>query len=261
MKLIRHLIYIAITALSAYFASNDEILIWLVNNSVLSQKLNIELFQDICLLVNIGFTVFVINGELILYRIKDEQHRKEIAGLYNVVKQFALSNFCSITKNDNFSFDLRIFVPEFSIWKSIKGVCRRKKEKWFVIRNIEPFAKKDITENLRFRVEPADESQGLVGDAYNKGSIVYDSDLSSTNSVQYALDQSQLNRTNMLRWSICVPILDVNNSVVAIMAFDSDSSDLDISKNKNEIKNLTNTLAIMMQDSVPELFKRKVTFK
>ena len=42
------------------------------------------------------------------------------------------------------------------------------------------------------------------------------------------------------------------------MAFDSDSSELNIEKNKNEIKNLTNTIAIMMNNSVPELFKRKM---
>ena len=45
------------------------------------------------------------------------------------------------------------------------------------------------------------------------------------------------------------------------MAFDSDSSPLDISSNKDEIRTLTNTLAIMMRDSVPELFKQKWRIK
>ena len=58
-------------------------------------------------------------------------------------------------------------------------------------------------------------------------------------------------------WSVCVPIFNENSEVFAVMAFDSDSSPLDIDGNKDEIRALTNTLAIMMRDSVPELFKRE----
>ena len=100
-----------------------------------------------------------------------------------------------------------------------------------------------------------------MGDAYKSGSIVYDDKLSVTNSTEYSLEQTQLSRTSNLRWSICVPISNEKNEVIAVMAFDSDKSDLNIEKNKNDLKNLTNTLAIMMRDSVPELFKRKWSWK
>ena len=194
------------------------------------------------------------------YSHNEERLKKEIAGLYNVIKQFAQSNLTAISNNNNFSFDLRIFVPEVNVFKSITAFLTRKKaEKWFVIRNIEPFAKKDITEHLRFRVEL--DIQGLVGDAYERGSIVYDDDLPLTNETEYSLDKAQLSRTSKLLWSLCVPILDENNKVFAVMAFDSDSSPLDIASNKDEIRALTNTLAIMMRDSVPELFKPKWRIK
>ena len=227
-----------------------------MQKQLLSSGFNIQVCQKICLIINIIFTVFIIYSRLVYHEHKGEHYRKEIAGLYNVVKEFARNNFASISGNNNFSFDLRIFVPEISVFRFLKSrLLRHKKEKWFVIRNIEPFAKRDITEHLRIRVTP--DKQGLVGDAYETGSIVYDDKLEQTNDKRYSFEQTQLSRTKNLLWSICVPILDDKNEVVAVMAFDSDCSHLDIESNKNEIRTLTNTLAIMMKDSVPELFKRK----
>ena len=80
------------------------------------------------------------------------------------------------------------------------------------------------------------------------------------NSTSYSLDQSQVNRTSGLLWSICVPILNDKNEVIAIMALDSDTSKLDIEENKDAVRTLTNTIAVMMKDSVPELFKSEVGF-
>ena len=256
MRVLKYIINIAIPAISTYFASDDTLIKWKKKKNILSGTINTLLFQKICLLISVIFTTFILNIKLIISSCTNERHQKEIAGLYNVIKQFAQSNFASITNNNNFSFDLRIFVPEVNISKTVLAfVTRKKAEKWFIIRNIEPFAKKDITEHLRFRVEP--DIQGLVGEAYKSGFIVYDETLEITNNTKYSLDKAQLSRTSKLLWSLCVPILNDNNEVFAVMAFDSDSSPLDISSNKEEIRALTNTLAIMMRDSVPELFKRE----
>lgn len=260
MRIINYIIDIAVPAICTYLASDDAIIRWLINKNLLSNTFNTILFQRGCLLISVLFTTFILNIKIIYHLQSKERLRKEIAGLYNVIKQFAQSNFAAISKNNNFSFDLRIFVPEVNLFKMVTAfITRKKADKWFVIQNIEPFAKKDITEHLRFRVEP--EIQGLVGEAYRRGSIVYDEDLSSTNDKVYSLDRSQLSRTSKLLWSICVPILNENNEVFAVMAFDSDSSPLDISSNKDDIRALTNTLAIMMRDSVPELFKQKWRIK
>lgn len=256
MRILSYVIDIAVPAVSTFFASDDTFITWLINKGFLANTFNIPLFQKICLIVSILFTTFVLNIKLIYHLQNKERHQKEIAGLFNVIKQFAQSNFASISKNNNFSFDLRIFVPEVNVCKSVIAfVTRKKVDKWFVIRNIEPFAKKDITEHLRFRVEP--DIQGLVGQAYNRGYIVYDDTLALTNDKEYSLDKSQISRTSKLLWSVCVPIFNENSEVFAVMAFDSDSSPLDIDGNKDEIRALTNTLAIMMRDSVPELFKRE----
>lgn len=255
MWLIRLLLDSAIPAISAYIAADETIFKWLINHHILANNFDIPLWQRIFMLINIFFTVFVLSVKIAYHRHKEEKYRNEIAGLYNVVKQFAQSNFVTISGNNSFCFDLRLFVPEASICRLIKNLFSKKKEKWFVIRNIEPFAKKDITEHLRFRVEP--DHQGLVGKAYKEKSIVYDDNLEKTNSTNYSLEESQVNRTSGLLWSLCVPITNEKNEVIAVMAFDSGTSSLNINQNKNEIRTLTSTLAFMMRDSVPELFSRE----
>ena len=259
MKIIRYIIDIAVPALTAYLASSDTLIQLLIKHNILSQSFNVRTFQDVCLIINILFTTILLSARLIMHESKEESYKKQIAGLYNVIKQFLQSNLAQISGNSNISFDLRIFVPEQNIWRRIKTLLGSRKEKWFVIRNIEPFARKDITEHLKFRVDP--EEQGLVGSAYSSKSIVYDDHLSSTNSTGYSLNQAQINRTSNLLWSICIPILNEKDEVVAIMAIDSGTSQLDIAGNKDEIRTLTNTLAVMMRDSVPELFKGEVSFR
>lgn len=260
MWLFQFIIDLAIPAISAFLASEKAPYDWLMKVQLLSSNFDVAGFQKICLIVNIVSTTFILCFRLSYYRSKGERYKKEIAGLYNVIKQFAQNNFVHISGNEDFNFDLRIFVPEISIWKKLKSLLpKQKRERWFVIRNIEPFARKDTTEHLRIRVEP--DEQGLVGQAYAKASIVYDEKLQTTNSTDYSLDTSQLHRTSNLRWSICVPIINDRNNVIAVMAFDSTQSDLDIENNKDEIRTLTNTLAIMMRDSVPELFKGKWSIK
>lgn len=259
MKFLRYLLDIAIPAITAYLASSDTFISFLISHDILSEELNITLFRDICLLINVLYTTLFLCVKLNILESKEESYKKQIAGLYNVIKQFLQSNLGQISGNSNISFDLRIFIPEKNILMVLKRLFGHSKEKWFVIRNIEPFARKDITEHLRFRVEP--DAQGLVGMAYSRKSIVYDDHLVETNNSEYSLNQAQVNRTSNLLWSICIPILDDKNEVVAIMAIDSGTTNLNIDENKDDIRTLTNTLAVMLRDSVPELFRSEVSFR
>lgn len=255
MRIFWYLVDIAIPVMLAYLATKNTLFIWLTENNLLPQNFNVALCQEVCLFLNIAFTTFVLNSKLLYQQCKGNQYKKEIAGLFNIIKEVARNNFVDITKNKDFSFDLRIFVLEISIINVVISHLGWKREKWFVIRNIEPFAKKDVTEHLRFRVYP--NPQGIVGKVYQSGDIVYDDQLQKTNSQNYALDHSQINRTSNLLWSICVPIVSKGKNVIAIVAFDSDRSKLDISKNKEKIRTLTNTITLLMYDSTPELFARK----
>ena len=258
VTIIRYLVDALIPAITAYLANSDTLYEYLKKVNILSDKVNVATVKECFLIVNIVFTAVLLAPQIILAERRTRNAEQKIDGLNNTLKQFVQNNFVHITKNENFSFDMRIFVHERSIFQYIKKIFGRS-EMWFTIRNITPFASKDITEHLRFRVDP--HPQGLVGEAYAGKSIVYDENLLQTNSVDYALDQLQVNRTSKLLWSICVPILDDSNNVIAVMAFDSTVSKLNIKEHKEEIRTLTNAFAVMMHDSMPDLFKGKVRFK
>lgn len=256
-KSIRYAIYVAAPALTAYLASSDFVIQILKDMRLLKQTFNPQGFHEFFKIVNILFTTFFLGIKVCRHEAKEDSYQKQVIGLYNMAKQFLQSNLISISKNDALNFDLRIFVPEYNVLKMFLPAGRIK-EKWFVIRNIEPFASRDTTEHLKFRVTP--DPQGLVGLAYQTKAIVYDDNLRETNSKNYHLNQSQINRTSRLNWSICIPILDDKNDVIAVMAIDSNTTEFKMKRDENQIQTLTNTFAIMMRNSAPELFQREVRF-
>lgn len=258
MTVIRYILDILIPTITAYLANGNALYQFLKDAKVLADDFDIVGVKEFFLIVNIIFTVVVLPLQIICVERKKRKAEQKIDGLNAMLKQFIQNNFVHITKNENFSFDMRIFVPEKNVFQYLKGILG-KGETWFTIRNISPFANKDITEHLRFRVSP--NPQGLVGAAYAGKSIVYDDNLSETNSIDYSLDQLQVNRTSKLLWSICVPVLDSKSNVIAVLAFDSTVSRLNIEEHKEDIGTLTNTFAVMMHDSIPELFKGKVSFR
>ncbi len=256
-KSIRYVIYVAVPPLTAYLASNDSIIQFFINKGLLKPTFNLQGFHEFFKIINILFTTIFLGIKACRHEEKEESYKKQVIGLYNMTKQFLQSNLINISNNDALNFDLRIFVPEYNVLKMILHAGQLK-EKWFVIRNIEPFASRDTTEHLRFRVMP--DPQGLVGIAYKTKSIVYDDNLRETNSKNYYLNQSQINRTSNLNWSICIPILDDKNDVIAVMAIDSDTTEFKMKRDEVQIQTLTNTFAVMMRDSAPELFKKEVKY-
>ena len=110
-KIIRYIIDIAVPALSAYLANNDSLVQFLINKKILSNQFNVGQFQNICLIVNILFTTFVLYMKILLNEAKEESSKRKISGLYKMVKTFIQSNLGQISGDKNISFDLRIFVP------------------------------------------------------------------------------------------------------------------------------------------------------
>lgn len=251
-KIIEYILLTAIPAITTYCASSG-FFDFLIETEILSEAFDVKEAQEICQIVSIVFSIVIMGPLLIYQEYRNQVSQQRTTGLYNVIKQIITSTFASLEKNDSFQFNMRIFVPNKNIKYKIAHLFNKNCILEFKIKNIVPFAKKDITEHLSFRVSP--ESQGLVGQCYQKKAIVYDECLLNNNSTEYNLDETQINRTSDLKWSICVPILDENNQVVSIIAFDSCISKLRIEAHKDEIRQIVNTVAILLYDCVPILFK------
>ena len=86
--------------------------------------------------------------------------------------------------------------------------------------------------------------------------MVYDDDLEHTNDTSYSLDRIQVSRTSNLKWSICCPVFDDKNTVVAIIALDGKTK-ITIDKEKeNDLKEELYVFTRMLYDYVPQLFRR-----
>lgn len=152
-------------------------------------------------------------------------------------------------------FDIRIFIPKFPTLYKIADFLRIPNvPRKFVIKNIELIAEPGTTNNLEFEVFPHQE--GLVGDCYFRKAMVYDDDLETTNSINYNLGQNQITRTSNLKWSICCPVFEDSNTVVAILALDGKTKITIDQRNESALREQLIAFSRLLFDSVPQLFKR-----
>ena len=254
MRYICHVILTVLPALCSYLASSSSAIAVLIERGILSEEINVMRVQDIMLFFSILLTVGVLGVRLIRFEWKLSQKQKQLDGLYGVIKEIVRQTLRKTTKNNELEFDMRFFVP-----KSKTAIWLRKRIKniniplYFVIKNQMPFAQKDTTEKLEFRVDP--DPQGIVGACFQHKSVMFDENLKENNEKDWNLSEAQVSRTANLLWSMCVPIVDpVSNTVVAVVAFDSSRSSLKIERNEKEIATLVNTLSILLYDNVPDLF-------
>ena len=87
MRIFWYLVDIAIPVMLAYLATKNTLFIWLTDNHLLPQNFNVALCQEVCLFLNIAFTTFVLNSKLLYQQCKGNQYKKEIAGLFNIIKE------------------------------------------------------------------------------------------------------------------------------------------------------------------------------
>lgn len=259
--IVTFLFYTVIPCLTAYLSSSSFLYGILIKYNILSKEFNIAQAQDVFLIISVFFTTFVVGIKIVRNEYKSSQHDKQVAGLYNMIKEICTSSLKEVSKSSTVDFNMRIFVPlitpKYLVHKFYK---RNKFEFYFVIRNITPFAKSDQTELLRFRVYPR--PQGIVGECYRSKKIVYDDNLQSTNETNWNLNRAQIARTNDLLWCICIPIIDHDNdNVVAVVSLDSNTSKIEISSHRQELSLLLNTYSFLLYDSVPDLFKERWCLK
>lgn len=253
----KFLFYTAIPGISTYLANSDLLFMYCIEHHLLSADLNIEFAQEVCLLISVLFTVFVIGPKIAFGERKVLSSGKRVNGLYTMIHQLFKSCFEKITGNESVDFNMRIFVPKITpiYWIMTRVFRSKNQELYFTIKNVAPFARPDTTEHLFFRVKP--NPQGLVGSCYSTGKIVWDQDLKQNNDKKWRLESVQIQRTSALLWSICVPVIDERGTTIAVIAFDSTSTPIDIESHRDELGVAVRTFSVLLYDSVPDLFKRK----
>lgn len=244
-------------ALFSYLGQSNNALDWLKRNDLLGSGVSIELLKDICTGVSIFLTFILLTLPLICSQINEQLFRKQRDDLLYQWKDIFVAALSKGLNIKNLNMDIRIFVPKITLkMKIIKIINPSKYKLKFTIRNLNALAGIDTTENLAFEVYP--EQEGLVGQCYKNKMMYHDDNLMLTNDVAYNLSQSQIFKTKDLRFSLVCPILNEDNDVVSIVAFDSKQDiKVDNSEMKRTIENSVLNFSQMLHSRVPELFKKE----
>ena len=245
----------AIPAFLSYLANSSLIFDKLIEYGFLGGTINIPLVQDYCLWIGIVFSVIVLSVNLIVTKVKYDHILEQRNSLIKMIKNISSGALGKRFLSDSSSFDIRIFIPKYPMLYKIADYLKIKNiHKKFIIKNVDLIADQGITKNLQFEVYPRKE--GLVGACYQTKAMIHDDDLENTNDKNYNLGRNQIDRTSNLKWSICCPVCDDNDSVVAIIALDGKTR-IKIDKDKeNALKEEFVTFSRMLYDSVPQLFRR-----
>ena len=256
-RVLKHLIVVilfsAIPAFLSYAANSPYLLEKMVSAKILGSAFPIDLIQNVCFVLSIILSTILLSCNLFLTQMKYDDLLDQRGLLIRMTKdnlRIVLSELSS-----GFSdFDIRFFIPRFPKWYYLCNRLHLKYKREFAIKNIDIIANQGATKNLRFEVFP--NPQGLVGQCYRTKNMVYDDMLEKTNATEYSLTAGQISRTSNLKWSICCPIIDTNDEVVAIVAFDG-TKKIHINRDKQkELSDNIFTYTRMLYDAVPQLFRR-----
>lgn len=254
INIITTIIYTSIPAFLSYMSSSVSFLPTLVSKGIIGQSINIDLVKDICLILSIILSVVLLSYNLCKTKIQYE----DVLTQRNLLIKMNKDNLGIVLSklSSNFSdFDIRIFIPKWPLLYKIADRFQWSIRKEFIIKNIDLIANQGATKNLSFEISP--NPQGLVGECYKSKRMIYDDNLESTNSTNYSLNAGQISRTSNLKWSICCPIIDNNDSVVSIIALDGTKKiTIDQDKEKELSDNIF-TYSRILYDTVPQLFRRK----
>lgn len=111
-----------------------------------------------------------------------------------------------------------------------------------------------MTKGLKFQVCPSEKMQGLVGECYNKGKIVFDDNLKKTNSELYNLTEYQIHKTNDLKFIIVCPVFSEEKEIISIVAFDC-KHEIKLEKSNDNFINAILNYTQQLYEYVPELMK------
>jgi hypothetical protein len=205
----RFFLYFIPLALLAY--GNHEINFDFSNQS--GQRISQTISLCIGTLLTVIWFPIIIERQKKRLKFQSKVIKKVIRNFRNVLNQ-NLSHF--FNKSDLY-LNIRIFLPQ----KGFKA-CVAKKIKHricFEIHNFDGLYVDEI-DDLTFQVQP--KPQGLVGKCYNDKKLVHDFNLKENQEDPiYDLKKSQIQKTDFCQFAIAVPIINNDESIDAIITFDS----------------------------------------
>lgn len=226
----------------------------------MGENFDVSLAKQFFLISSVVITGFYLSISKLLVERKLTNVEAQRIALISNLKQSLLLALENLTNEPQMRDSVNI-----RIWKEYKGLiccfsnCLRRfkgkpPKKFIVIKNIEGLSNIDNTIDLKFLVEPKNDSQGLVGRCFHEKAIVYEEDLMSSD-IDYRLNTYQRNKTNETRFCLCSPIVNEKDEVVSIISFDSSHRIVLPEDNELRIASLATTFCQSLYQNCPDLFK------
>ncbi len=249
---------IVLPAFLSIFAQTEILTDILVDNKITGDNFDVKKFNDVCLALSILLNSIILGIDYLRISYIETKKTSRIDDLLLYCKEILTKTLSEIWEIDsNIGLNIRVFVPSKKLLFCLEKIpfWRNKFPLFYKIKNIETWAETGNTKRLKLRVNM--EPQGLVGQCYATRNMIYDINLKNSNESNYKLSKNQIDQTRELTISICVPILDTNDKVIAIVAYDSTEnlkiSDDIIKSDKTKIPLIT--FARRMYEIAPEVFK------
>ncbi len=241
----------SVIPVSAAALSQENLIQWLQTLSLLPPAWTVGALKMWAAIIGGVYGIFILSLPLAVRTSSLKVLRDQSGALIENTAGFYLH---SLKLKGLFSaankINTRIFIPRLQLsnrypfWRKV-----------FALRNIPSLATKDITEGMAIEVYP--QQQGLVGLSYHTKQVQYDDNLEETNTTNYSFNEIQARRTAQLKFSMTVPVLNSENRVEAILAFDSDGFVQIADGRENELKSEVAHYAQDLYDKMPNLFTRK----
>lgn len=244
-----------IPAMCAFLSKSDNALDYLKNSNYIGSNVNIEVFKDVLLICSIILTFILLTLNLILSEIKRETYREQNSEFLKYSKQAFIETLANHIGKEYLNINIRIFVPHKTLVWRILNKYNKNAKLDFIIKNIDGLAEEGLTKDLVFEVYP--NPQGLVGQCFERHSMIYDTELDKTNKSDYNLSEFQICKTNNLKFGLVCPIYNDKVKIVSILALDS-TIHIDIPHGMEDVlRQSVLNFSQQIYKLVPEHFKTK----
>lgn len=239
------------------FLGSTGALDWAQSKKYIGVSIDVEMIKMLFFLASILLTFGLLTFNLIVSELNESKFRKQSSDLIKYTKEIMITTLAQKLGREYCDINIRIFVPKKSLLWKLLHVLKKDKNLFFYIKNIEGLADAGVTDNLKFRVKPTEQRQGLVGECFSTRKMVYDDNLIESNETEYNLTEYQINKTNDLRFIIVCPTFSENGEIDAIVSFDSKNNIKITRENQDILTNLILNYTQQLHEKIPDLFKGK----
>jgi len=225
-------------------------------NGYIGEAVDIETLKSNFSIIGVFLTFALLTTNLIIHEMEEGKYKRQSQQLIKYNKDILINGLAESLGKEYCNIDIRIFVPEKTLWWKVKYLFNKNVPLLFSIKNIEGLAEAGLTNNLKFQVSPSDNVQGLVGKCYQNRKIIYDDNLKETNSKEYNLTDFQKSKTSDLKFIIVCPIFNKDRDIDAIVAFDC-KHEIKINHQEDKFVDAILSYTQQLYEYVPEIFKKK----